>query len=131
MLDCKDITAAVPGPLEFFDLRGNRLAPVFTGDWTLEGLRTSGDPADPAAVQRRLCAVIEKIKTSVEQRLAEAEFPPGTLEEALDHLPDLNGRSLAECFDLLKTDFGDGRSTAGGVVNLMNDGSFWHNFWCH
>lgn len=131
MLDCKDSAAAAPGPLEFFDIHGRRLAPVFTNDWTLEGLRAGADAPDPAAVQARLGAVIDRIRTTVEDRLARASLQPGTAEEALGHLPDLGGRSLAECFDLLKTQFGDGSPAGAGKLGLMHDGSFWHNFWCH
>jgi hypothetical protein len=131
MLDCKDTTAATPGALEFFDVTGRRLAPVFGATWALEGLRASAEEPDEAAVRARLSAVVKSVRASVAQRLAEHTEPPGSLEEALAHLPDLTGRGLAECFDLLSPDFGDGDSLTRDEVMARHDGSFWHNFWCH
>lgn len=130
MLECKDTVAAGPGALEFFDVSGRRLAPVFSTTWSLEGLRETSDKAEPAVVRDRLCAVIESVRADIEQRLAEVSDPPGTLELALARLPELDGRSLAECFTLLQPNFGDGE--AGGDQPLRkDDGSAWHNFWCH
>lgn len=129
LLNCKDTVAAGPGPLDFFDVRGQRLGPVFGTDWTLESLEPTADEADPDAVQRRLCAVVESVRASLEQRLALDPNPPGDLEVALARLPELGEHDLPECFALLAPNFGDGEDSGDGM--RRDDGSVWHNFWCH
>jgi hypothetical protein len=118
--------------IDFFDIRGHGLAPVFSRSGTLSGLRDVGDQPDAQSVQTRLCAVIRHLRISIDQRLAQAGNSAATREQALTQLPNLEGRSLEECFALLELAFGhaDGRYGGDGPKR-RDDGSWWHNFWCH
>jgi len=125
LIDCQDINLAQPGPLDYFDLSGRRLAPVLNSAGKLVGLRLTSDPADVVMVRARLSAVVKHVRDEIAQRLAEMEDPPGTEQEAMAQLPDLEGLSLSVCYDRLAAPFGDGNGLP------ETPGSFWHRFWCH
>ncbi|MGC4806015.1 hypothetical protein [Micromonospora sp. DT233] len=89
------------GGVEFFDVTGHRLHPVFTADWRLEGLQTGTDPADPAAVRQRLKAVVNHLAQYVTAHPEVLTRFRISLDQALAQLPDLDGPDLAHDFDVL------------------------------
>lgn len=131
MLEAKDAAIASPGAVEFFDVRGRRLAPVFSGAWTLDDLHDTGAKPDEAAVQARLHTVLEGLRGSIDVRLSKAPLALATREEVIGRLPDLSGKGLGDCYAMLESDFGDGPGGPGVPLLPRHDGSAWHNFWCH
>jgi hypothetical protein len=127
LLGTRDMDSGPHDAVEFYDVRGRRLAAVYDQSWRLVGLRRAGERADEAAVRRRLLAAVEVLRESIDDRLAKTGTTTVTREEALGHLPDLEGKSLTECYTLLKVVFGDG----SGDPDAADDGSFWHNLFCH
>jgi hypothetical protein len=130
MLHATDLGSGHPGALEFFDVEGRRLAPVFDGVWALSGLRHTGERANEIRVQRRLRAVVQSLRATVDERLSKSETS-FTRAQVLASLPTLNGEVLAECFNLLSTNFGDGNGLICDEVRTLDNGSFLHNLFCH
>ncbi len=89
------------GAVEFFDGTGRRLAPVFDAQWLLTDLRPSGDPADPAALQRRLQAVRDHLEWFLTTYPDVAERSRMSVTEAIASLPRLGDAALADDLDLL------------------------------
>ncbi|GIJ27445.1 hypothetical protein Vqi01_26070 [Micromonospora qiuiae] len=86
------------GAVEFFDTTGRRLAPVLDAQWRLVDLRPSSEPADPAAVRRRLEAVrdhLERFLRANPELLAPYRLG---VAEAVDALPLLDG-TLTDAID--------------------------------
>jgi hypothetical protein len=123
LLRTRDMDSGPADAVEFFDVRGRRLAAVYDSAWQLVGLRRAGGRTDEAGVRKRLMAVVDHLRESIDDRLARSGSTGVTREQALQQLPDLDGKSLADCFGALKVVFGD--------TNVADDGSFWHNFFCH
>lgn len=82
------------GAVEFFDTEGRQLAPVFGPDWRMAELQTGGNPADPAAVQRRLRRVIEHVAGYLRAHPEVVGSSPHNVEEVIAALPQLGGGSL-------------------------------------
>ncbi|GGM47236.1 hypothetical protein GCM10011608_34960 [Micromonospora sonchi] len=79
------------GAVEFFDTAGRRLVPKFDPQWRLTDLRPSSEPADPAAVRRRLEAVrdhLERFLRANPELLASYRLD---VAEAVGALPVLDG----------------------------------------
>jgi len=130
MLDATDLGSGHPRAVEFFDVEGRRLAPVFDGSWVLAGLRHAGERADVALVQRRLRTVVQTLRATIDERLSKSTTP-FTRAQALTALPKLNGEGLAECFTLLAANFGDGKDPLDDGMSTLDNGSFLHNLFCH
>jgi hypothetical protein len=90
-------------------------------------MRPVRDRPNEPMIHARLCAVIDHLRESVDERLALMKDLAVTREQALACLPLLRGKKLAECFELLLPAFSD---DVGGA-KAADIGSFWHNFWCH
>jgi len=132
VLDIQHIGAGEHDSIEFFDIRGCSLVPTFHESGTLSSLSENGDRPDADVVQARLRTVMQHLRATIDQRLARAGNSTITREQALSQIPDLEGRSLEECFDLLDVAFGHANSRYGGDGASRRDpGSWWHNFWCH
>jgi hypothetical protein len=114
---------------DFFDTRGRRYDPVFADTGQLEALKETADPPNTPIVAMRLKSVLNFLVNALPQRLHDAPNPPGTVAEGLAVIPRLDGLTLPECHLALTTVFGDG--TRRGAIHIADDGSFWHNFWCH
>lgn len=95
MLKEKDIGVKFSGGMEFFDLLGRRLAPVFSPAWELVDLQPTMDEPDPGTVRRRLLAVVEHVKAFIIAHPEVAERFGLTCEEAIDALPQLQGETIA------------------------------------
>lgn len=126
--DIKEGDVARLGSVGFFNVRGQRLVPVRSAEGRLQGLRAAGDPPDAQAVQMRLCAVRRNLAATVAARVAKA-VRPISLEEALRLLPELAGKELPECYDLLEPIFS--HAYRDGDPGAMDDGDWWHNLWAH
>ncbi len=130
MIHATDLGTGFPGAVEFFDVEGRRLAPVFDGVWALSGLRHTGERANEARLQRRLQVVIRSLRATVDERLSKGDLPY-TRAQVLAALPTLNGEGLAECFTLLSATFGDANGSVDGGARTLDNGSFLHNLFCH
>ena len=132
VLGIDHIGAGEHNSIDFFDIRGCSLVPTFHESGTLSSLSDNGDRFDAEAVQARLCTVMQHLRATIDQRLAHVGDSSITREQALSQIPDLEGRSLQECFDLLDVAFGHANGRYGGDGAARRDpGSWWHNFWCH
>jgi len=107
--------------VDYFDTTGKRYELHTAGGSPT--LTPTGDPADPAKVHERLTKVLQNLRNTVDSRAGGPGQP--TVENALATLPNLTGRTLDQCFELLVDNFGHDQ----GMTN--SSGSFWHNFWCH
>jgi len=136
VMDAKELDVNRIDSFEFFDVQGQRLAPVISGTGVLTGLRVDGGPPDVGALQARLCAVRQYLVDTVDTRLADTGSTIGR-EAALRVLPELEGRSLADCYVLLEPVFGhaygDGQQShaADDGAPTRHDGGWWHNLWAH
>lgn len=89
------------GAVEFFDVTGRRLAPVFDPQWLLTDLWPGGDPADPAAVQVRLQAVRDHVEWFLTTYPDFAEQARLNVAEAVASLPQLGYSTLTDDIDLM------------------------------
>ncbi|HZN19038.1 MAG TPA: hypothetical protein VFB84_12830 [Micromonosporaceae bacterium] len=128
VLDTKEGDAARLGSVGFFNVRGQRLAPVLSADGALTGLRNVGGQPDVRAVQARLCTVLRNLAATVEARVAKAAGAI-TVEEALRLLPELDGKDLQECYDLLEPVFS--HAYRDSDPKARDDRDWWHNLWAH
>lgn len=67
------------GAVEFFDFTGRRLVPGFDRQWCLTDLQPSSEPADPAAVQRRLQAVLDHLERFLKSDSESGAAPASTV----------------------------------------------------
>jgi hypothetical protein len=114
---------------DFFDTRGRRFEAVFNNAGRLESLKETADPTNVPIVQMRLRTVMTFLFNALPQRLHDDPDADRKLKEGRDAIPALDGLSLPDCHAALSTVFGD--RGGPGAVHPENDGSFWHNFWCH
>jgi hypothetical protein len=128
LVDAKEVETDRLDAIEFFDIRGYRLAPVVNDKGVLTGLRDTGEQPDMPRVQARLCAVRRHLAATVAARVAKA-VPTVTAEEALSRLPELDGKSLPECYVLLEATFS--HAYGDGEPGSRHDGGWWHNLWAH
>ncbi|MGX4655958.1 hypothetical protein ACWCHM_19915 [Micromonospora sp. SCSIO 07396] len=94
LLSTADHGEKLAGAVEFFDVTGRRLHPVYSADWRLEALDAGTAPAQPEAVRQRLTAVLAHVAQYVRSHpdvLARSRI---TLEQALAQLPRLDGPDL-------------------------------------
>lgn len=111
------------GALDFFDLAGHRLAPVYGERWTLDDLRPTGEP-DAPAVRGRMAAVLRFACDEYDRRVASGE-PPMDVEPLTRDLVDLD---LPGSFDrFFQAGFGH-RLLPPGREDRRDP---WHNFWAH
>jgi hypothetical protein len=97
---------------EFYDLKGNRLAPVFGSSWKLETLAVSGAQARPEEVVDRLCAVVERVRVFIEQH-PDAFSDPA--DRDLADLPDLRDADVATCIAAFADEPQAGGPPGGGT----------------
>jgi hypothetical protein len=128
LVDAKGAEASRLDLIDFFDVNGVRLLPVLDNNGKLTGLRQAGDRPDPAKVQTRLRIVVRHLASTVDARVANA-VPPITRQEALNRLPNLDGRNLAQCYVLLEPVFS--HIYGEGGPGPEHNGSWWHNLWAH
>lgn len=127
------------GGVEFFDVEGNQLAPVFDSNWRLTALCRTSERARPALVRRRLHAWLRNVQDdagTMDEDAMEAaikEYKPELLEGELtaavyleilktnaQGAPRVWRMSMAACFDAVH-DFLTGDEEPGDY------GSPWHN----
>jgi hypothetical protein len=114
--------------VEFFNVNGVRLVPVVNGTGDLIGLRDAGTAPDPADVAKRLRLVRQHLADTVDARIAGAN-PPVSRAEALRRLPNLDGKSLPECYAALERAFSHTYGESG--PSPAHNGGWWHNLWAH
>lgn len=122
MLSEKDLGAKSQGALEFFDLAGRRLAPIFSDAWELEGLLPTLDDPDPELVQARLQAVVQHVREYIRRNPDVIADSGLTLEAALARLPQVGTGTLAQ--DAAQFPGGE---PLGGGIRLMDRGNYFHN----
>jgi hypothetical protein len=121
------IQSITDGGLEFFDVRGHRLAPNFDPKWTVNGLCPAAAPSEET-VRHRLDAVLANLRGTFEQHREEL-CRVGVIDAgAAPPLPDLAGVALPAAFELL-LEAGFGHRPREPEARDVRD--FWHNFWAH
>ncbi|MBM7075840.1 MULTISPECIES: hypothetical protein [Micromonospora] len=101
LLSTADHGEKLAGAVEFFDVTGRRLHPVFSADWRLEALQAGTGPAVPDVVRQRLTAVIAHVTQYIHDHpdvLARSRI---SLERALSELPRLDDPDLSEIIGAL------------------------------
>jgi hypothetical protein len=127
--------AGATGPIDFFDSAGNRLLPLFTPGWSIQGLTpevlSDGQPPDCEAVRDRLRAVIAHVQAYVLERFDELVWPgvtrpSPTAEAAIKTLQDL---MADETLGGLVAAFGAlfGVVTPANVPVVQDRRGWWHN----
>lgn len=115
-----------PGAVEFYDVRGSRLAPVYGRGWKLTDLVPVGR-RDSRKVKREIVAVLGSLRAHVEARAAEVVAAPAGEEvdaaEALA-LKERNGLDLDKWFDVLE------RARFGHLSDEDRQ-NWWHNLVAH
>jgi len=114
-----------PRGLDFFDQDGQRLAPVFDATWRLVGLVKTNDKPDAEGVQKRLAdvfAFLADYTSAHPDRIAEDYGL--SVDEALEELPQLTGKSLTESIAVLQ-----GITHGAGVAGeaQKDPGNWFHN----
>jgi hypothetical protein len=101
LLATADHGEKLAGAVEFFDVTGRRLYPVFSADWRLEALEAGTGPAVPDVVRQRLTTVVAHVTQYVHDHpdvLVRSRIP---LERALSELPRLDDPDLSEVIGAL------------------------------
>jgi hypothetical protein len=101
LLAAVDHGEKLAGAVEFFDVTGRRLHPVFSAEWRLEDLQTGNDAPDPAAVRARLTVVVGHLAQYVSDHPDVLTRYRIGLEQALAQLPALAGPTLSDDFTAL------------------------------
>ncbi|MBL6279067.1 hypothetical protein JMF97_23175 [Micromonospora fiedleri] len=111
------------GAVEFFDFTGRRLVPGFDRQWCLTDLQPSSEPADPAAVQRRLQAVLDHLERFLK---SDSESGGGSRVDGaatVRELPALDG-TLADAIEKMPW-HEPGKGTAGNFLHNAMHAAGW------
>ncbi|MBG0568424.1 hypothetical protein [Actinoplanes aureus] len=127
--------------LQFFDVEGYQLAPAYDAAWQLQALYRAPGPANAGTVRRRLQAWLRNYRTFAQETTADrlqkrfaphqppvfSDYTPAEVLAAMrEHSadpPDIRGKPLADCFDLirafLRADGGDRGSMLHNAAHAL------------
>ncbi|WP_434740140.1 hypothetical protein [Micromonospora sp. SH-82] len=89
------------GGVEFFDVTGRRLTPVFSPHWQLTGLQPTVEPAEPEVLRVRFKAVMAHLDRFVRDRPEVLGDHRVDLEQVLAALPHCDDPDLVDVVDSL------------------------------